>query len=91
LKLDRSANDSASEGADWQAYAVFLNQQGFSRKLAYAALVRSKALLKDANLPTSAPVPLGEELEKAIGKEAAAIRKDPSPLLDQALQLASKK
>src|SRR5882757_4738744 len=91
LKLDRSANDSASEGADWQAYAVFLNEQGFSRKLAYAALVRSKALLKDANLATSAPVPLSEELEKAIGKEAAAIRKDPSPLLDQALQLASKK
>ena len=91
LQLDRSTNDKASEGADWQAYGVFLNQQGYSRKLAYAALLRAVALLQDANLASSTPLPLRGELEAALGKDAAAIRKDPSPFLEQSLQLASKK
>jgi tetratricopeptide (TPR) repeat protein len=92
LKLDRSANDPAAEAADWQAFGVFMNEQGFPKKLAYAALVRAETLLRDA---TIAPLPktlqLRAELETALGKDSAAIRKDQTPLLEQALQLQSKK
>jgi tetratricopeptide (TPR) repeat protein len=91
LKLDRSANDPAAEGADWQAYGVFLDEQGYSKKLAYAAFVRAEALLRDANLTVSTTPRLHGELEIALGKDAAAIRKDPAPLLEQALQVVSKK
>ena len=91
LRLDRSAHDPAAEGADWQAYGVFLNRQGYSKKIAYAALVHAEALLKDANLPTSTPPHVRGELETELGKEAAGIRKNPSPLLEQALQLVASK
>ncbi len=91
LKLDRSAKDPMAEAADWQAYGVFLNQQGYPKKLAYAALLETEALLRDTNTPVSAPLPLRGELEKVLGKDAVTVRKDPAPLLEQALQLASKK
>src|SRR5882672_2383417 len=91
LKLDRAANDPAAEAVDWQAYGVFMNEQGYPKKLAYAALVHAEALFQDVNLTASTPLKLRGELESTLGKDAAAIRKKPTPLLDQALQLASKK
>jgi tetratricopeptide (TPR) repeat protein len=91
LKLDRSANDRAAEAVDWQAYGVFLDKQGYPKKLAYAALVRSETLLRDTtSAPPATTLPLRAELEAGLGKDAAAIRKEPAPLLAQALELQSK-
>ena len=91
LRLDRSANDASAEAADWHAYGVFLNEQGYPKKFAYAALLRAETLSQDANAAPPAPLRLRVELESTLGKDAAAIRKNPAPLLEQALQLQSKK
>jgi tetratricopeptide (TPR) repeat protein len=91
VKLDRSANDPAAEAADWQAYGVFMSERGYPKKFAYAALQRAETLLRDSAI-ASTPKTLQRraELESLLGKESAAIRKDPAPLLEQALQLQSK-
>ncbi|MBI3475926.1 MAG: hypothetical protein HY010_09350 [Acidobacteria bacterium] len=90
VKLDRSASEATAEAADWLAFGVFLDQQGYSKKLAYAALLQAEALMGTTNTPPSAPLPLRTELEGALGKDATAIRKNPAPLLEQVLQLQSK-
>jgi tetratricopeptide (TPR) repeat protein len=87
LRLDRSTNDAAAETADWLAYGVFLNDQGYPQKLAYACLVRAEILLRDAKTAPPKPVQLRKELEAALGKDTVAIRKNPAPLLEEALQL----
>jgi tetratricopeptide (TPR) repeat protein len=87
LRLDRSVKDAAAEAADWQAYGVFLNDQGYPQKLAYACLVRAEILLRDAKTVPPKPVQLRIELEAALGKDTVAIRKNPAPLLEEALQL----
>ncbi len=91
LKLDRSNSDPASEAADWQAYGVFLNENGFPKNLAYACLMRAGSLARDSKtdvLPPSAEI--RKELEAALGKDAAGIRKSPASLLEQALLLQTK-
>jgi len=91
LKIDRSAGDAAAEAADWQAYGVFLNEQGFERKLAYACLVRAEMLSRDSKTAALPDVgQIREDLETAVGKDAAGIRKNPAPLLEQALQISGK-
>ena len=87
LVLDRAASDPVAEAADWQAYAAFLNSQQYEKRLVYACLVRAETLLRDHKtdlLPPSAQ--LRTQLESALGKEAAAIRKNPASLLEEALR-----
>ena len=91
LKLDRSANDPAAEAVDWQAYGVFLNERGYPKKFAYACMLRAEALLGQVKTaPIPPPTQLRAKLESELGKDAMAIRKDTTPLLEQALQLQSK-
>ena len=91
LKLDRFANDTAAEAADWRAYGVFMNERGYPKKFAYAALVRAERLLRDAAIaPAPKTLRLRAELEALLGEESAAIRRDPAPLLEQALQLQNR-
>ncbi len=91
LKLDRAVNDPAAEAADWRAYAAFLNERGFDKKFAYAASVRAETLIQGLNREKAAdPQPVRIQLETTLGNSAAAIRKNPSPLLEQALQLEAK-
>jgi tetratricopeptide (TPR) repeat protein len=91
LKLDRAANDPAAEAADWRAYAAFLNSRGFDKKFSYAATVRAEILTQNLNGKTQADQqPVRVQLETTLGNSAAAIRKNPMPLLEQALQLESK-
>lgn len=88
LKIDRSMNDPASEAADWQAYAAFLNSHGHDKKVAYACLVRAENLLHgSAGTLLPASLELQTELEPALGSERKHIRSNPGPLLEQALQL----
>ena len=87
VTLDRTMND-ASEAADWQAYALFLNDRGYDQKVIYACLVRAESILDSAHAhlhPSSQQ--LRFRLESALGKDSGPIRKNPAPLLQQALQL----
>ena len=89
--MDRSTSDTAGEAADWQAYGVFLKQHDFPKPLAYACLVRADSLASDSKttlLPESQQA--RTDLEVELGKEAAGIRKETAPLLDQALLLQAR-
>jgi tetratricopeptide (TPR) repeat protein len=89
LRLDDSIDDSESEAADWASYGRFLDQAGFSPRLAYACIVKSRAEAKTASretLPDSVQE-TRERLEKQLGATAEAIRRNPDPALQEALTL----
>jgi tetratricopeptide (TPR) repeat protein len=88
LELDDSIADRSSGAQDWLAYGRFLDTAGFPARLAYACFVKS-ATLEDS-LEASARKVLADastRAEKRAGVEASAIRRDPEPLLRQALAL----
>ena len=89
LHLDDSIADRTSSAEDWLAYGRFLDRAGFPARLAYACLVKS-ARLRDS-LPEESQRQLlaeaSKQAEKRVGAEAGAIRRDPEPLLGEALAL----
>jgi tetratricopeptide (TPR) repeat protein len=89
LQLDASMDDRHSEGVDWYNYALFLRDNGFPPRLSFASLLKSEELIQFA--PDSAEAQAFaktlEEFEKALGSEAARIRKNPEPAQRQALML----
>lgn len=90
LQLDAGLDDRHSEGVDWYMFAMFLRDAQFPARLVYASLVRSQTLLSsDANgaQPAAGVRQISQELAKELGSEAAAIRRNPAPLLHEALQL----
>jgi len=89
LNLDGSVDDKASAAADWAAYGTFLSEAGFPPRLAYACLMKSSKLLPpeaDRSVANHIQRELSA-LEKRTGPEAAVIRRDSEPVLQQALQL----
>jgi tetratricopeptide (TPR) repeat protein len=90
LRLDASLNDRHSEAVDWYTYAVFLRDTGFPIRLAFAGLLKSEATIKAD--PTSPKAKLLaksiQECEKSLGREATAIRHNPSPWQQQALTVS---
>lgn len=89
LQLDDSIADRSSEAQDWLSYGRFLDRSGFPARLAYACFVKSSSLqdaLADPSLRQSIAAAT-EQAEKRAGVEAAAIRRDPAPELQQALAL----
>ena len=91
LKLDGPLNDPRSEAADWYGYAVFLRSAGFPERLAYACLLKSESLLKSLkDAPDmNSVVEAREELGKQLAAEADAIRRNPKPAIDDALDLTA--
>ena len=93
LNLDDSIADNAAGGVDWFNYGRFLEESGFPARLAYACLVKSEsatAVLSDSKLPpeiASRRELLKGRLERELGGKAAAIRRDPDALLQEALRL----
>jgi tetratricopeptide (TPR) repeat protein len=89
LQLDQSASDNSASAQDWLAYGRFLDDMGFPARLAYAAVVRAETLTK--SLPNSSPpeslVAARKQMEKKLGAQAAQIRRDPEPALQEALAL----
>ena len=89
LQLDQSIGDNSASAQDWLAYGRFLDDAGFPARLAYASLLKSENLTK--SLPNSpVPEPLvaaRKQMEKKLGPEAALIRRDPDPALQEALAL----
>jgi tetratricopeptide (TPR) repeat protein len=89
LQIDASANDDAASAEDWFAYGRFLDDSGFPARLAYACLAKSDKVqqsLANPSVPDSLTV-ARKQLEKRLGAEAAAVRRDPEPVLQEALAL----
>ena len=90
LQLDASLNDRHSEAVDWYTYAIFLRDAGFPVRLAFASLLKSEAVM---NLDRDSPegklfAKTLQELEKPLGPEAKAIRREPAPIQQEALMLS---
>jgi tetratricopeptide (TPR) repeat protein len=94
LKLDDSIGDYSAGAEDWLSYGRFLDQSGFSPRLAFACVVKSEAMsqaLHPAGTPAPATSiqqsPIAKSLEGRLGPAAAAIRRNPRPVLAEALVL----
>jgi len=89
LQLDDSIGDRTSSAEDWLAYGRFLDNSGFPARLVYACLVKSGKLrnaLPDAS-QRQLLADVSRRAESRVGSEAAAIRRDPEPVLREALAL----
>jgi tetratricopeptide (TPR) repeat protein len=89
LRLDDSIADTSASAQDWLAYGRFLDDAGFPARLAYACMVKSEMLTQSLH---STAVPVAQtaarlEVERQLGASAASVRRDPEPVLQQALTL----
>jgi len=89
LSLDDSLGDTRSAAEDWAAYGRFLDDAGFSPRLAYVCLVKSESLARSEpdRLPAGQLVAEKKQIERRIGAEAATLRRNPEPALREALAL----
>lgn len=89
LQVDSSIGDNSASAQDWLVYGRFLDDAGFPARLAYACLVKSENItqsLPNPAVPDSLVAPR-KQLEKRLGAEAALVRRDPEPALQEALAL----
>ena len=89
LQLDIAVSDNTASAEDWFAYGRFLDGAGFPARLAYACVVKSESLtqsLSKSEVP-DAQVQARKQMEKRLGAEAVRIRRDPEPVLQEALAL----
>jgi tetratricopeptide (TPR) repeat protein len=89
LRLDDSIADTSASAEDWFAYGRFLDDAGFPARLAYACMVKSEMMTQSLH---STAVPAARtaarlEVEKRLGASAAPVRRDPEPVLQEALTL----
>ena len=89
LRIDTAGQDASAGAEDWLSYAQFLDNSGFSPRLAYACVMKSREIRqtlsgRQADDPATA---MQQSLETRLGKSAAEIRKDPDPAVAEALQL----
>jgi tetratricopeptide (TPR) repeat protein len=88
LRLDEEASDRKASADDWFAYGRFLNDAGFSPRLAYACFVKAGSL-PGANSTEKSREALvaAERMLAARINNAATVRRDPEPVLREALAL----
>ncbi|MGA2745261.1 MAG: tetratricopeptide repeat protein [Candidatus Sulfotelmatobacter sp.] len=89
LRLDDSIADASASAEDWFAYGRFLDDAGFPARLAYACMVKSEMVTQSLH---STAVPVAQtaarlEVENRLGASAASVRRDPEPVLQEALTL----
>jgi hypothetical protein len=89
LELDDAAGDADAGSVDWFAYGHFLAESGFPPKMAYACMVKSERLSQSlAKSGLGATVAQArQQLEKGLGAEADGIRRNPDPVLRDALRV----
>jgi tetratricopeptide (TPR) repeat protein len=89
IQIDAGLGDRHSEAVDWYMYSMFLQDAGFSSRLVYAGLLKSRSLLgADLSTPESiAASKLRNGLEQQLGPQASVIGRDPEPVLREALEL----
>jgi tetratricopeptide (TPR) repeat protein len=85
LVLDESIHDQSASAEDWFAYGRFLQSSHFPPRLVYACLVKSTML--QGSLPEASERQFVENASRQAATEAAAIRRNPEPFLQAALQL----
>ena len=86
LFLDDSLHDLTSEAADLYSYATFLSEAKYPARLAYAVLLRADTLTQGAGGTAGPPTnDLRKNLERQLGSQAAALRKNSEPALAEAL------
>ena len=89
LQLDAGLADRHSEAVDWYMYAIFLRDNGFPPRFAYASLLKSQSLLSP-HVNDEAAAAAGQarkQLEQQLGSRAVAISQNPEPALREALEL----
>ncbi|HYM77159.1 MAG TPA: tetratricopeptide repeat protein [Candidatus Dormibacteraeota bacterium] len=89
LQIDTAAGDTSASAVDWFAYGRFLEESGFPDRLVYACMVRSEQVAQALPKP---PLPASVaaarlQIEKRMGASATAVRRDPEPVLQEALKL----
>jgi tetratricopeptide (TPR) repeat protein len=93
LRLDDSIADASASAEDWFAYGRFLQDAGFPARLAYACMVKSETVTRSLHSSEhGTEVPASQtaarlQIEQRLGAAAAAIRRDPEPVLQEALSL----
>ena len=89
LQLDKSSGDDNAGATDWYIYGRFLDDSGFSARLAYASIVKSESLTRSLSNPAVPDDVTTErrQLENRLGAAAASVRRDPEPALKEALTL----
>jgi tetratricopeptide (TPR) repeat protein len=89
LQLDAILSDNTASALDWQAYGLFLDEAGFPPRLAYACFAKSESLAKPQQNSSFQPAAeVRRRIEQHLGtNEAAAIRREPEPVLQEALIL----
>lgn len=90
LALDAGLDDRHTEAVDWYIFAMFLRRANFPARLAYASLLKSQRLSSsdsDGAGSAAGARQVDKELEKELGSEAIVIRRNPEPLLREALEL----
>jgi len=86
LFLDDSLHDLTSEAADLYSYATFLSEAKYPARLAYAVLLRADTLTQGAGGTAGPPTnDLRKNLERQLGSQAVALRKNSEPALAEAL------
>jgi len=88
LALDDAIGDKAASAVDWFAYGHFLDQSGFPPRMAYACMLKSESMgqsLSDKETLASI-VEARQKFEKRLGREAAEIRRNPDPALQDSLR-----
>jgi tetratricopeptide (TPR) repeat protein len=85
LFLDDALHDLTSEAADLYSYATFLSDAKYPPHLAYAVLMRADLLAQGAGAANPAASDLRKRLERQLGPQAAALRKDSNSALAEAL------
>jgi tetratricopeptide (TPR) repeat protein len=89
LQLDDSAGDRRSAADDWFTYGQFLEAGGFPPRLAYTCFLKSESLTRSLSENAISPV-LTDAIKKTakeIGTEAAELRRNPAPAVEEALAL----
>ena len=91
LKLDAGLDDPRSQSADWYGFGLFLRDAGFDPRLAYASLLKAETLMESSTDSADArPILQARmDLEKKLAAKAAVIRRNPQPVLDQALTVSA--
>ena len=89
LELDDSVGDKAAAAVDWFTYGQFLEQSGFSPKMAYACMVKSELIAQSLPAPAvpQSATDARLRLDRKLGGEGAAIRRNPEPMLQDALRV----
>jgi tetratricopeptide (TPR) repeat protein len=89
MQLDEAVGDRRSAADDWFTYGRFLEDNGFPLRYAYACFLKSQSVTQSLSDNTIPPT-LTEAIRRAakkVGTEAAKLRRNPEPVVAEAVSL----